>query len=150
MIYRRIVDISDSDIPFLSSVLKQPEVARFLSIDQENYWTYVTKTENVFYFKVFNKNTLVAATHCEIFDRTLYMDIMVIPKYQGNGIAKQILHDIKFGKLTLNFDKIEVSIDENNIASINLFEKEGFVLISKETELRNYKLFYFNSIDEKV
>ena len=138
MIYRRIETASDTDIPYLTEILNLPEISHFISINENNYWNYVTETENVFYFKVFNNDILVAATHCEISNKTLYMDIMVIPKYQRNGIATRILQDIKSGKLDIDYKKIEVSIDENNIASISLFEKEGFVCVSKEAELRNY------------
>ena len=52
MIYKRIDNANDPDIPYLSKILKLPEISRFLSIDEHNYWTYVAKTENVFYFKV--------------------------------------------------------------------------------------------------
>ena len=138
MTYERIISASDPDIPYLYGVLKLPEIARFRSIDENNYWNYVTSTENVFYFKVFDNDNLVATTHYEISDKTLYMDIMVIPEYQRKGIASNILKDIQFGRLPLDFQRIEVSIDEINVASRKLFEKMDFVYVSKEDELLNY------------
>ena len=63
---------------------------------------------------------------------------MVIPRHQGKGIATAILSDILSGKLQLDFNKIEVAIDEQNTASIKLFEKMNFKLVSKEDELLNY------------
>ena len=146
MIYRRLNSPNDPDIPYLTSALKQPEIARFISIDETNYWTYVTNTENVFYFKVFENDVLVAATHCEISNRTLYMDIMVIPTYQRKGVATTILNDIQSGTLLLDFDKIEVSIDKSNAASIKLFEKMNFKFVSMEDELLNY-VYAKNSIN---
>ena len=106
MIYRRIETVSDTDIPYLTEILNLPEISHFISINENNYWNYVTETENVFYFKVFNNDILVAATHCEISNKTLYMDIMIIPKYQRNGIATRILQDIKSGKLDIDYKKI--------------------------------------------
>ena len=138
MTYHRILNTNDSDIPYLSSILQLPDVSKFIRIDESNYWNYVTQTENVFYYKVFLNNELVASTHCEISNKTLYMDIMVIPQHQRKGIATSILSDIMSGKLQLDFDKIEVSIDEQNIASIKLFEKMNFKFVSKEDELLNY------------
>ena len=132
MIYKRIETVNDTDIPYLTEALKLPEISHFISIDENNYWNYVTKTQNVFYFKVFNNDILVAATHCEISNKTLYMDIMVIPTYQRKGLATSILKDIQSDKLPLDFDKIEVAIDESNIASIKLFEKMNFEIVSKE------------------
>ena len=138
MKYQRITDINDSDIPYLSSILKSPEISRYISIDESNYWDYVTTTDNVFYFKVYNDKDLVAATHLEISNNILYMDIMVVPKYQNQGIASSILKDILSGILPPEFDYVEVSIDESNIASIRLFERFGFTRVSQEDELINY------------
>ena len=146
MIYRRIDSKNDPDISYLDEILNLPEISRFINVDKNNYWTYVTNTENVFYFKVFENDVLVAATHCEISNRTLYMDIMVIPTYQRKGVATTILNDIQSGTLLLDFDKIEVSIDKSNAASIKLFEKMNFKFVSMEDELLNY-VYAKNSIN---
>ncbi len=138
MIYKCIDTANDPDIPYLTEILKLPEISRFISTDEHNYWNYVARTENVLYFKVYENDNLVAATHCEILNRTLYMDIMVIPIYQRKGIATKILKDIQTGSLPLDFNKIEVAIDATNTASIRLFEKMNFQFTSKEDELLNY------------
>ena len=138
MIYIRMDSPNDPDIPYLVEIINLPEISRFISIDKNNYWTYVTKTENVFYFKVFENNVLVAATHCEILNQTLYMDIMVIPTYQNKGIATKIIKDIQSEKLPFAFGKIEVSIDKSNTASIRVFEKMNFKFVSAESDLLNY------------
>ena len=138
MIYVRMDSPNDLDIPYLVEIINLPEISRFISIDKNNYWTYVTKTENVFYFKVFENNVLVAATHCEILNETLYMDIMVFPEHRRKGLATNILKDIKSDKLPLDFDRIEVAVDESNTASIKLFEKMNFEFVSKQDELLNY------------
>lgn len=139
MKYQRIISKEDCDIPYLSSVLKLPEVSRYISIDEKNYWQYVTSNENVFYFKAYdNDGQLVAATHCETSNRKLYMDIMVMPAHQRKGVATSVLRDIQNDKLPLKFDQIEVSIDTTNIASIRLFEKMNFLYVSKEDELLHY------------
>ena len=138
MIYKRIDNANDADIPYLIEILKLPEISRFLSIDEHNYWTYVARTENVFYFKVFENDVLVAATHLEILNETIYMDVMVIPMYQRKGIATKIIEDIQSGKLLLDYNKIEVSIDKSNTGSIKLFEKMNFKYVSAGDELLNY------------
>ena len=74
------------------------------------------------------------------------MDIMVIPTYQRKGVATTILNDIQSGTLLLDFDKIEVSIDKSNAASIKLFEKMNFKFVSMEDELLNY-VYAKNSIN---
>lgn len=139
LIYQRIISNEDCDIPYLSYIMKLPEVSRYISVDEKNYWQYVTSNDNVFYFKVYdNDGRLVAATHCEILNRKLYMDIIVMPAHQRKGIATSVLGDIQSNKLPLEFDQIEVSIDSANTASIKLFEKMNFHCVSKEENLLNY------------
>ena len=138
MNYQRMMNENDKDIPYLTSVFRLPKISRYISIDEQNYWHYVTSSDNVYFFKIYDDESLVATTHCEVVDRVLYMDIMVIPEQQGKGIATTVLKDIQLGNLVSGFDRIEVAIDENNVASIRLFEKMGFDFVSKEDELLNY------------
>ena len=137
--YQRIITVDDPDIPYLTSILRLPGISRYLSIDEERYWSYVADTENVHYFKVYHGERLVGAIHCETDGMTLYMDIMVIPAYQRTGIGTAVLGDLLGGRLPLCFDAVEVSVDEQNTASIRLFEKMGFVRVSQEEELIGYR-----------
>lgn len=138
MNYERLVSEGDKDIPYLLSIYRLPEISRYININEANYWHYVTSNENVFYYKVYDGDCLVATTHCELSDKTLFMDIIVIPEYQKRGIATGVLRDIQNGLLPLEFERIEVAIEESNIASIRLFEKMNFVMASKDAELINY------------
>ena len=139
MTYQLIKSHIDKDIPIILSIYRLPSVARFVSINEENYWQYVTSTDNVWFYKVFKNDCLVATIHLELPERVLYMDIVVFPQYQRKGIGSKILNDIGKGKLGLDFDKIQVSIDESNIASIKLFEAAGFVCVAKDEELLEYE-----------
>ena len=129
---------SDEWIPTILSAYRHPSVARFISIDETMYWKYVTETDNVWFFKIFEKDRLIATTHLELSGRILYMDIVVFPEYQRRGIATRILREIQLGKLGIAFDKIQVSIEEENAASIRLFENAGFACVSKEDNLLEY------------
>lgn len=66
------------------------------------------------------------------------MDILIFPKFQRRGFAAKVVRDIQNDKFRLNYDKIEISIDESNIASRKLFENAGFTFVSKEDELLNF------------
>jgi len=138
MTYCLLKKADDEDIPLILSAYKQPAISQFISIDEENYWKYITDTNNVFFYKIFIDNVLAATIHLELADRILYMSVVVFPKYQNQGIATTILKDIQTGKLELDFFKIQVSIDEKNIASLKLFENVGFVCIYKDEELLEY------------
>ena len=65
--------------------------------------------------------------------------VVVFPEYQKQGIATTILKDIQTRKIGLDFDKIQVSIDEKNIASLKLFESVGFICVNKDEELLEYE-----------
>ena len=138
MTYERITSEVDKDIPYLNTIFEMPQISRYISVDKENFWRYVTATENVFYYKVVDEGALVAAVQLELMGDVLYMDIMVIPEFQRRGIGTAIIRDIQNGVLPLSFERIEISIDESNIASIRLFEKMGFRFISKSDVLLKY------------
>ena len=139
MIYRLIKNLDDEDIPAILSVYRQPSISRFISIDEENYWKYITSTDNVYFYKIYKDNILLATIHLELVDCVLYMAVVVFPEYQKQGIATTILKDIQAGKIGLDFDKIQVSIDEKNTASLKLFESAGFMCVNKDEELLEYE-----------
>lgn len=136
--YEKMNSARDRDIPALLAAYRSPETARFISLDEENYWRYVTTADGVSFFKAFERGMLVAAVHCELQERTMYMDIMVLPQWRRCGIGTKVMQDVLQGVLIPDFDQIEVSIDEANTASIRLFEKMGFLFMSQTDELRNY------------
>lgn len=139
MTYRLLEYPNDEDIPHIISIYNNPLISQFISIDKNNYWKYVAFTDNVYFYKVYDDGDFVATIHLELYGRVLYMSVVVFPKYQKQGIATTVLEDIQTGKLGLDFTKIQVSIDEKNVASLKLFENAGFVCISKDEELLEYE-----------
>ena len=139
MTYCLLKKADDEDIPLILSVYKQPSISQFISIDEENYWKYITSTDNVYFYKIYKDDILVSTIHLESDNRVLYMSVVVFPEFQKQGIATTILKDIQTGNLELGFDKIQVSIDEKNIASIKLFESAEFVCVGKDEELWEYE-----------
>lgn len=129
---------NDTDIAFLQKIHDLPQISRFIGIDKDIYFHYVTTTENVVYYKILLHNNLVATLHCECVDDTLYLSLLVIPEYQKRGIGSQILRDVKLKKLDLHFSKIQVAIEKDNIASVRLFKNMGFTLLCEEDELWTY------------
>ena len=133
----RVISELDKDIAYIQAIHRLPQISRFIGIS-DNYFAYVIENSNVYFYKVFSDDILVGTAHLEICDSTLYMGIVVVPQYQNKGIGTNILRKIQGGSLPITFDRIEVSIDENNTASKRLIEKMGFVFVSKEDELENY------------
>lgn len=139
MTYCLLKKADDADIPLILSVYKQPLISKFISIDEENYWKYITDTDNVYFYKIYKDDILVSTIHLELDNCVLHMSVVVFPEHQKQGIATTILKDIQAGKLELDFVKIQVSIDEKNTASINMFESAKFVCVGKDTELLEYE-----------
>ena len=139
MIYRLLRKYDDEDIPTILSAYRQSSISRFISIDEENYWRYITSTDNVYFYKVYKDNVLAATMHLELADCVLYMSVVVFSEYQKQGLATAMLKYIQAGKLGINYKKIKVSIDEENIASLKLFKNVGFVCTGKDEELFEYE-----------
>lgn len=135
--YTRILSEDDGDISHLLEILQQPAISRFLSIS-ENYFHYVTNTQNVYFYKVYERQKLIGTIHLEKCEDCLYMDILIFPEYQRMGFATSVVGDIQIDALGLKYKRIEIAIDESNAASIKLFERAGFSFVSKEAELLNY------------
>lgn len=141
MKYIQITSAEDKDIPYLLSIHKLPEISRYIHIDEENYFRYVSSTENVFYYKVYNDNNIVATAHCELLDDILFLSLLVIPRYQNRKIGTKILDDIQNGVLPLTFSQIKVSIEKSNMASLHLFSKMNFIKVSEDDELMDFVSF---------
>ena len=126
MDYQKIINLCDPDISQLMEILRLPEIARYISIDERNFWNYITTNPAVSYFKAYRDGKLVGALDCELQGKKLYLSVMVLPEYQKQGLGTQMLQDLLSGKL-LSFDTAEAYIEEENTPSVKLFEKMGFV-----------------------
>jgi len=143
LIYKRIVNPEDKDVLLIKEIHLKPEIKKYISIS-ENYFNYVTNTENVYFYKVYVDKTLVGTIHLEKHDNILYMDILIFPEFQNSGLGTKVIIDIKNDIFNLDFKKIEVSIDQSNIPSLRFFEKLSFNLVSQEDELKNYEYLINN------
>ena len=135
--YKRMFLEDDKDIPQLITIYQTPEIALYLSIS-DNYFHYVTNDENVYFYKVYENDKLAGATHIEKNGTLLFMDILVFPEFQRTGLGAAILKDIQNDVFGLDYERIEISIDEENTASLRLFENAGFIRTSKDDELINF------------
>jgi len=134
--YQRMLDENDSDIHRIKAVYQLRDVAQYISIG-DNYFRYVTSTENVYYFKVYEGGKLIGTAHFEKRGSVLSVAILVFCEYQRLGFGTRIVKDIQDGVLGIEYDNIEISIDERNTASLKLFENAGFIRLSQEEKLIN-------------
>ena len=135
--YQKMIFGDDADVSKLVEIYQAPEIARYLSIS-DNYFHYVTNNQNVHFYKVYKNDELIGTTHLEQQENVLFMDVLVFPKFQRAGLGTSIVKDIQDDIFELGYKSIEISIDEENIGSLRLFEKAGFAFVSKEAELLNF------------
>ena len=135
--YTRIISEDDVDISKLLPIYQMPDISQYISIG-DNYFHYVANTENVYFYKIYKNEKLIGTIHLEKHENLLYMDILIFPEFQKMGFATKVIKDIQNDIFKLNYKKIEISIDERNIASITLFKNTGFSFVSKEDELMNF------------
>ena len=125
---------NDRHIDDEKTIYKIPEISRYIDIS-DNFFDYVTNTENVYLLKILKGETLIGNIHFEIYDDIMYIAIMVIPKYQRKGIAKNA---VEYVMNNYKCNKYYASIEEGNNSSIKLFESLGFKYESKEDDILNY------------
>ncbi len=138
MTYTRLTNLNDSDIDYLDCIHSLAEIARYISIDTDRFWDYVTSTENVYYYKVYDGVKFVGALHIEFAEDILYLSVLVFPEYQNKGYGSIIISDVQKDIFSLNYKKIEASVDDANTPSIKLFTKMGFSEFDREEELINF------------
>lgn len=126
------------DFTMLIDLHRMDEISKFLHIDEDNYFRYVTTTENVYYYKIVKGEGIIGGLHCEINDHTLYLSLFVIPRYQGQGYGTLVLKDIIHNRFHFDIKKVLVYIDEKNKKSIGLFERVGFIRKRQEEEMIEY------------
>ncbi|MBR2877195.1 MAG: GNAT family N-acetyltransferase [Clostridia bacterium] len=136
--YTRILSERDNDIRNLISIFKLPDVSRYYCIDYDNYFSYVTDNPDVYFYKVYDNEKMIGALHLEKAEETLYLSIVVFPEFQNKGNGSKIIEEVKNNVLGLQYSKIEVAIHRENIASLKLFENQGFAVESEDGSLITY------------
>lgn len=129
---------NDCDLTELVRIYSEPSIQKSISIS-ENYFEYVTNTKDVAYYKIIAFSKAVGGIHCERSDSTLYLSICIDENHRRLGIAENALRQL-FAEVREYTNTLEVSIDDSNDPSIQLFKKLGFREIGKEDELISYRL----------
>ena len=91
-----------------------------------------------------SKNIFLEAFDKECFEDEFYIDTLsVFEKFQGRGIAKELLAFIYDKAKELGFKKVSLIVDIDNLKALNLYEKMGF---KKNTILEVSKHNYHHMI----
>ena len=124
--YELLNDRQDVDLEKLKLVHQLDSIKKYINIG-DNFFDYVITNQNTFLYKIKIENKLVGELYLEKNDLTLYLSILIKPEKQHLGIASKALYDVINNKFNVDFNKILVSIDKDNVNSIKLFKKMKFV-----------------------
>ena len=92
----------------------------------------------MYFYKVYDNEKMIGALHLEKAEETLYLSIVIFPEFQNKGNGSKIIEEVKNNVLGLQYSKIEVAIHRENIASLKLFENQGFAVESEDGSLITY------------
>ena len=132
----KILERNDSDIAILRELHNEPSVKKWLSIG-DNYFEYCTSTQNVQYIKILLSGVIIGGIHLERDNDILYLSIFIASEHRQKGYARECICYI-INRFSEGINSIKVSIEEENIPSIKLFESLGFVFTGQDEELKNY------------
>lgn len=127
---------NDKDMVMIKAMHNESSISKYISIS-EMYFNYVTNTENVVYYKIIVDGRLVGGIHSEVLNDIMDISICILPEYQKQGFASFAMKKL-IASIPQSISKIQVSIDETNVASIRLFEHLGFKKDRQEEELIDY------------
>lgn len=128
----------DRDLTELIRIHREPDIAAYISVSA-NYFEYVTHTDGVVYYKIVADGEVRGGIHCEFKDETIFLSVCVESGFHRRGIAEKALK-LFFAMSAGDAKTVEVSIDKNNVPSIRLFQKLGFIQIGNDEELITYRL----------
>ena len=129
---------SDPDLPRLKELHQEESIARYIHIS-EHYFSYLTETDGVLYYKIKSGPLLLGGIQCEIMDDTLFLSICVGEDHRRRGIAFAALKAMASG-LPEGIRRIEAAVDAENTPSLRLFEKLGFRRSGWAEGLLTYRL----------
>ena len=111
----------------------------------------IGKNESIFWAISFKNRPKLIGTIClwNISDDETNAEIgfELLPDYQGKGIIQEVLPKvIRYGFETMKLNSIDGEVDPNNIKSIKLMEKNGFVFNKR---LKNTEIYSVQSYNIK-
>ena len=135
LIFRRLTSAGDPDVPAIRDMLSGQ---RFVSIDADSYFTYVTGTDGVYFYKIYTEGRLCAVLHAENPGRSLSVMITVVPGMRRQGIGKQVISDLCRRLGEYGCTGAEAYIEPENTASAALFRSCGFRRAADEDGLQRW------------
>jgi len=104
--YEKLKNEDKKDIDFLKKCCNNPEIEKFIKLS-DSFFDFVTKTPNIYYYKIKIENEIVGGLHLQVSENVLYLSIWVLPSFQRKGIAEHVINDLKSDCFKLNYNEIE-------------------------------------------
>lgn len=89
--------------------------------------------KHLYSFIIYKNNVPIGYYHVENENKFNWFGICILKKYQNTGLGTLIMNHMLYCAKFLNIKKIDLAVDINNYAAINLYNKFGF----KITKINN-------------
>lgn len=118
------LEAHDPDLPGAEALHREPSVARYIHLS-EAYFSYVTETPEVVYYKIMAGQRLLGGIQAELEGDTLSLLVCVGEAYRRRGVAFSALRAL-LESLPETVQRAEAAVEAENLPSLRLFEKLGF------------------------
>lgn len=82
--------------------------------------------KHLYSYIIYNNKEPIAYYHVETEGEVNWFGICIIKKYQNGGLGSLIMNHMIYCAKLLNLKSISLTVDINNYAAINLYNKFGF------------------------
>ena len=131
----RFVNISEKNIPLLKEFIEKMGEARLSFRYFQTRSIEVVKNHLLTVLLLDSSEDPIAYGHLDPEKDVIWLGICVLPEYKGKGYGNKMMEHLLKCAVKLNVDSISLTVDNNNLSAIKLYEKFKFKI---EAEVKNY------------
>lgn len=123
-------ELKEQDLVFLQEWYKDQEVLKRLggTLPLNRWFRYVEQNHNYYAWIVYEEIIPVGQVALELYpDCSASVSILINPSYRNNGFGQKILKALLQKTVLSTVQIIKVSIEIDNVASLQCFKKVGFI-----------------------
>lgn len=129
----KVLQISQENTSKLTSFIEN------LGDEQESFRYFNSRglevlENHVFTFLLLHDKTPIGYGHLDEEDNIIWLGIVVKQEHQGKGFAKEIMQILVNKAQELRLGNIHLSVDNDNQRAIALYERFGFVVVTKKED----------------
>jgi RimJ/RimL family protein N-acetyltransferase len=134
------VELRQLDIWF-----QDAELRRRIQPPTPLWFNYVSNTPGCYAWMVYDGDVAIGQLQLDTYaDNTGSIGLVVNPQLRNQGHGKRILRSFLQRSEVTRLERLEVTIEPDNIASLRCFHKAGFIQVSSEPDGEGFLHFAYN------